>query len=165
MAKKKILDNPDYQKIILEKIELSGFQKNVWLGICSEKTFYEYLNSHLQFQQAVAQAKERWRQSIWKERPDLRRLAIEGLEKNLKDYQQIMVKEIYDIVQPIIPTDKPKRVLIRQIISKWTKPPAKWAIEAILGMNLDIEDTEELETSDFHYTVITPENYKQFSEN
>ena len=158
MAKKKILDNPDYQKIILEKIELSGFQKNVWLGICSETTFYEYLELNTEFAESLAQAKERWRKTIWKERPDLRRLAIEGLEKNLKDYQQIMIKEEYAIVGE-------KRILIRQWITKWQKPPAKWAIEAILGMNLDVEDTEDLETTDFEWELVTKENFKKFSEN
>ncbi len=162
---KKILDNPEYQNIILEKIELSGFNKNVWIGICSERTFYEYIEDNLQFSQAVTRAKENWRKTVWKERPDLRRLAIEGLEKNLRDYNQIIVKEIYDILPPVVPTEKPTRVLVKQIISKWTKPPAKWAIEAVLGMNIDLEDEEELETSDFHYTIITKDNYKKFAEN
>ncbi len=146
-------------------MELSGFNKNVWLGVCSERTFYEYLESNPQFSQEIARAKENWRKTVWKERPDLRRLAIEGLEKNLKDYNQIIVKEIYDIVQPIVPTEKPTRILVKQIISKWKKPPAKWAIEAVLGMNVDLEDEGELETTDFEWDIITKENYKTISNN
>lgn len=169
----KILDDKDYQIEILNRIRQTGQLKNCWDNICKEKTFFTYKKNHKQFLQSVNSAIKDFKRVLWKERPDLKLMAIRGLEKNLQDWEQIVTKEHYEHTYD--ENGKETKTLIKTTASKWIRPPMKWAIEHVLDMKTlsddSIEEHEDnsMEAVDFDFVVIDETNVekykKQFSQN
>ena len=125
---RKLLDREEYRERILAVIESTGKEKGSWQGVCSETTFYDYIQKNSEFSEHVAQAKMRFRKVLWRDRGDLKKLAVVALEANLRPFVQTWKKKIYDIIGG-------EKALVRIEEIRTEKPPAKWAIEQVLGMN------------------------------
>ena len=134
---RKLLDREEYQERVLAVIESTGKEKGSWQGVCSETTFYDYMRNSSTFAEQVAQAKMRFRKVLWRDREDLKILAVAALEANLRPFVQTWEKKIYDIIDG-------KKVLVRIEEIRTEKPPAKWAIEQVLGMNRKDEIMEDV---------------------
>lgn len=163
----RLLDDADYQAEILNRIRLTGQLKDCWEGICKEKTFYTYKKDNKQFLQAIKQAQKDFKKTLWKERPDLKLMAIRGLERNLQDWEQRVVKEHYEILED--ENGKQFKKLTKVTVTKWTRPPAKWAIEQVLDMKTltgsgSVEEHEDrgLEAVDFDFVIIDETNVEKY---
>lgn len=135
---KSILSDKVKQREILDKIDLTGKEKGCWEGICSESTFYDFKKSNSEFSEAVAKAKDNFRKTLWRERPDLKKLAVEALEKNLIPFEQVWEKTYYKIVDD--GNGEFRRIPTKVEVTKVIRPPAKWAIENVLDMKNDFPD-------------------------
>jgi len=138
MKYKRILDNPDKRQEIIDKIIITGVLKGSYDGICSEKTFFDYINYSPQFQQSITQAKDTFRKLLWKSDPNLKSLAIDALRTALTGFSQTWEKAYFSI------DEDGKEILTHKTVTTTTQPPARYAILAVLGIGEKAMETEEI---------------------
>ena len=140
-GRKKVLDKPEIQAQVLRNLELCGHETNAIKDVVSKPAYYAYKTENKEFANQVAKAIFRFKQTLWDKRPDLRQLAIEGLEINLKPFEQTTTKIYFDlkIKYDVDKNGKQveiiKEIPVRKEITTWTKPPAMWAIQQTLHMD------------------------------
>jgi len=127
-GRKRVLENPETWEPILDFIRRTGIEKNSWKCICSEDTFYREKKRNSEFSESIARAHEDFRKMMWRERPELILLAIDGLIAHLKGKEEVWASEYIDIKGNV---SKEKKL--------HTRLPSRWAIEAMLGINKNNE--------------------------
>jgi len=128
MAKSKY--SPETVEAILDAIRERGGDEDGWLaGQISRTTFYEWQNQHPDFQKGVAIAKREYRESL----PEVQRCQA---RRAFNDYLFGRIEEVWESEEQIMEANGD--VTLKRITKKVKRGPAVWAIERVLGKNLDI---------------------------
>lgn len=128
MAKSKY--SPETVTLILDAIRERGGDEDGWLaGQISRTTFYEWQNQHPDFQKGVAIAKREYQESL----PAVQRRQA---RRAFNDYLFGRIEEVWESEEQTFEANGD--LTIKRTIKKVRRGPAVWAIERVLGRNLDI---------------------------
>ncbi len=101
-------------------------------GGINKDTFYEWLKKKSDFSDSVARAKEQFRAKLWKKDPDLYCKAVDGLKIHINGFSEEW--------NTVIEHPDGKKTIKTTIVKR---PPSKWAVQMILGKEIDIKPLRE----------------------
>ena len=150
---RKILDNPEYQELILKRIKEYGKELDCWRGICKKATYYNYKNSNLDFVDSVKRAKDEFRNLTWETDPELKEMAIKALRRGIEGHKQLWQRSRSANING-------EWVEVERIVTRTQHNPSQWCVTAILGLDNKDKINQTTESAIEHVNRLTTPNPK-----
>lgn len=120
-----------YQKVFSTGVYRAVFDESYGEPVCSWTAFRNWRKKYPVFDRLMKRAKEMFRVKVFTDNPDLYYLAIQKLLKHLDGIEEQWIK---------VREEGGKKI---KTVQKTKRPPSKWAIEAVLGLQQKNQELEE----------------------